>query len=673
MHLHTKATKWESSFAFDLEKLKEYVADAELDCIAVTNHNVFDLNQYSEIRSAVPSCRVLPGIEVSLESGHLLLISDFDTEEDFHAKCEIISNEIQDVGQSMTFERLQEILGDLNDYLLIPHYDKTPDISPTALSRMKDFFSAGEVSSVKKYIYAMKSPSSPTPVLFSDARIQSSLNPLPTRQIFINLNDISVSSIKHCLADKSKVTLTENDGNALFYVDNRDLKISTGLTIILGDRSSGKTYTMNRMNESFENAQYIRQFELLEHDEKRAEQAFSDAQKSEHSIFVAEFLQEFKNVVDEVAKIDLQGEEDAIDNYLTALKKYAAERDREDAYSKANLFNADSFNISKSGSEIEELIQAVSKLIDVKDSGYKELINNLIDDSVLKALVTRLIEQYRKESVETNKKKWVNELTKLISNGLQSKSANTSIPEIDLGAIYMNRQRVKKYEYICAAIKKDRKIAIEDYSGFKIVATIEEYTGAGQLKAESGRQMTFSPAFAKYKNPYDYLRMLMEITELPRDDYYKYFVKVEYQILNQYGLSVSGGERAEFNLLKKIKDALKHDILLIDEPESSFDNIFLRENVNLQIKEKSETLPVVVVTHNNTVGASIKADYVLYTKREIVNGKPQFSIYSGYPSDKQLLEPQGNAISNFTIIMDSLEAGDVAYQERKNSYEILKN
>src|SRR5437762_5840826 len=57
-------------------------------------------------------------------------------------------------------------------------------------------------------------------------------------------------------------------------------------------------------------------------------------------------------------------------------------------------------------------------------------------------------------------------------------------------------------------------------------------------------------------------------------------------------------------------------MLLIDEPESSFDNLFLNSNVNRILKDISETMPVVVVTHNSTVGASVGADYVLYTSKE---------------------------------------------------------
>ena len=58
-------------------------------------------------------------------------------------------------------------------------------------------------------------------------------------------------------------------------------------------------------------------------------------------------------------------------------------------------------------------------------------------------------------------------------------------------------------------------------------------------------------------------------------------------------------------------------MLLLDEPESSFDNIFLKNRVNTMIKQISKELPVVIVTHNNTVGESIKPDFIIHTERKI--------------------------------------------------------
>ena len=91
------------------------------------------------------------------------------------------------------------------------------------------------------------------------------------------------------------------------------------------------------------------------------------------------------------------------------------------------------------------------------------------------------------------------------------------------------------------------------------------------------------------------------------------------------------------------------------------------------IKEISNEIPVFVVTHNNIIGESIKPDYIIYTKREINNSKPNYKIYGGYPSAKLLRTVEGDFIENYVIIMNSLEGGMDAYKERSATYEILRD
>ena len=147
---------------------------------------------------------------------------------------------------------------------------------------------------------------------------------------------------------------------------------------------------------------------------------------------------------------------------------------------------------------------------------------------------------------------------------------------------------------------------------------------------------------------------------------------IDYQILNQYGYSVSGGERAEFRLLQEIDDAHRYDMLLIDEPESSFDNLFLRDRVNRIIREIATNMPVILVTHNNTVGASIRPDYLVYTKR-IIGDNVSYERYYGLPSSRELVSFSGNTIKNFKVMLDCLEAGEKTYNERKRDYDLLKD
>jgi len=222
-------------------------------------------------------------------------------------------------------------------------------------------------------------------------------------------------------------------------------------------------------------------------------------------------------------------------------------------------------------------------------------------------------------------------------------------------------------------LKTENEIDRKEIRGFKVVACTKQYTGASQLKAKSRRMLSFMEAFNNYENPYNYLRCLKSL-ELEETEFYRYFVDIEYKTLNKHGYPVSGGERSEFNLLHEISDALKHDLLLIDEPESSFDNLFLKNEVNELIKDISKDIPVIIVTHNSTVGASIKPDYLLYTQKSITGGQVIYRVFSGYPSSKELKSSTGESISNYDIMLNCLEAGIDAYNDRRiKNYEILKN
>jgi Fe-S cluster assembly ATPase SufC len=205
------------------------------------------------------------------------------------------------------------------------------------------------------------------------------------------------------------------------------------------------------------------------------------------------------------------------------------------------------------------------------------------------------------------------------------------------------------------------------------LAKTKKYTGAGQLKKKSKTNLGFSEAFNNYENPYKFLISLQNVG-IEETEFYKYFVDIDYRTLNKHGYEVSGGERSEFNLLHEISDALKHDLLLIDEPESSFDNIFLKSEVNELIKEISKEIPVIVVTHNSTIGASISPNHLVFTQKIVDAGNVEYKVFFGHPTSKTLENVNGEAIKNLDVLLNCLEAGEEAYNQRNiMNYEILKD
>lgn len=669
LHIHTVPTISDSPFVFSLETFRRYVEDASLDAVAITNHDMFDGAQFKAIRDAL-RVTVFPGIEINVAKGHLLIISNADDLDGFQAKADLVTRRIVRPGDSLTIEELLRIYGDLGNYLVIPHYEKAPPITGQALEDLAPYVCAGEVDSAKKFLRVIKDASRLTPVLFTDARMMTGLGRLPTRQTYVDCGSLTIGSLKTCLRDRAKVALSERDGNKLWQIFENGQKLSTGLNVLVGARSTGKSHTLDEIYDSSEGVKYIRQFSLVQQDDATSDREFSRDVERQRSIFADEYLAGLKRILDDVMNVETSANERALDQYLETLLRSAVEADRHDAFSKAALFDETEFALGRT-ERLSELIGSVRQVIENVE--FRPIIEKHVDLGALKALAIELIELLWAKTLDGEKKREVNGLVREIKKGLKLRTAAVQVSDVDFYKFCMDRKRVQRFVDVVSILRKPAVIFEETIQGFRIVATREPYVGAGEIRAASGVKSAFSIAYGKYDQPYEYLQELLAIDGVSRSDLYKLFVKIHYRILNRDGFEVSGGERSEFRLLQQIADAQNYNILLIDEPESSFDNLFLKSDVNQILKAIAESMPVVVVTHNSTVGVSVNADYLLHTRKEIENGKICYRIYSGYPTDKQLRSVDGRVIDTHEIIMDSLEAGSEAYDGRRRTYEAIKN
>lgn len=669
LHIHTISAVSDYAFEFDLSKLKEYVEKLEIDCIAITNHNRFDFNQYNNIKETLDIV-VFPGIEIDLEGGHLLVIADnTDLTEmnDFSKKCERVSKLITSKDDDISLEQFNEIFPALDKYLLIPHYHKKPIIKPEIIEQINTLISAGEVSSYKKFKSCIKDDESLVPVIFSDSRYFTEMENFSTQQTWVDLEEISLSGIKSCLTDKQKVFLTKEEGNEFFRATAEGLMLSTGLNVILGERSTGKTVTLNKIYNTHENIKYIKQFSLLQNDAQK----FDELLSRRHSTVSEDYLKDFKKVVDSVKNIDLKQNEIDVENYLNSLLKFASDNEKADTYSNTKLFSENHFG-TKDLTGLKKLIDATKTL--KENTEYKSIINKHIDTTTLESLEIDLMKEYLQIEESNLKKEWINNLITKVKDELRFRTSSSVPSDVDFYRILIENEKIKKFTDIVSNLKSEREIDRKEIRGFKIVASTKRFSNASHLKKVCTRQISLVNAYSNYHNPFSYL-LALKRAEIEDTELYKYFIDIEYKTLNKLGFPVSGGERSEFNLLHEINDALKHNMLLIDEPESSFDNIFLKNEVNALLRDISKSIPVIIVTHNSTVGASIKPHYVACTKREIEDGEIVYKTFSGFPSDKQLKLVNGaKTIENFEVLLNCLEAGQDEYERRRNeTYEILKN
>lgn len=669
LHIHTVATVRDREFIFAMDGLKQYVQDNGLDLIAITNHNIFDREQYESIIQAL-SIPIFPGVEVDVENGHLLVITEPTDLDDFCKKCaQVYLANGGNPQSSITEREFVSIFCDLNKYILIPHYDKSPALSLSLIPNISRHITCGEVSSKKKFISMRKTANALVPVLFSDLRASKPIEGAKDRQTYLDIDEISLSSIKHALMDSTKVSLSPEDGHTLLEITDDGLKISTGLTVVLGKRSSGKSYTLNRINEQFDNAKYIPQFSLLSTDAEKDKRHFEETLRAKGDSITENFLAPFKVVIDDVNEINLEQDERELDDYLSALKKAATEAERQDVFSKCKMYQETKFS-TKDLSVLQELIKAVDLLLENKE--YKDIVLRHLHRNDLLELAIDLRKRYLRELTLERKKQYVNDIVESIKKELQVRSSSTPIPDVDFYEMYLHKKKVEKFEEVSQLLKQERVIECKNLFSFRVIAKAMPYIGAQALQRKSRSRMTFSDIYGYYDKPYQYLQGLKSKCELSATEYYKYFVNISYEVLNQYGTTASGGERSEYNLLQELSDAARSQILILDEPESSFDNMFLKDGVNTLLKELSKQIPVVIATHNNTIGASVHPDYLIYTnKRALEDGTVKYELFFGYPSSAELVDAEGNAISRRDRVLDCLEAGEPAYIDRRNSYEIF--
>jgi len=676
-HIHTISTDKDGSFEFSIENLGKYISQREIDAIAITNHNVFDISQFNEIQGSIDA-KVFPGIEIDVEKGHILVICSHDKFgiERIRLLSENLKDKFIDT-KYISLELLIKLCSNPLDYLFIPHIEGKP--KSLSLEVIKEFpqgyIYCGEVPNQSKFNLLKKDKnSSLTPVFFSDSRIskQMLIEHFSLRQTYLNIEALEFDTIKAALKDRSKVYL-DIEGTDLFDATGEGDFIYPGINVITGKRSTGKTVLLKKMYAANENVKYIRQFELVQNqdDEEKSIEEFQKEVKLDEQKFIENHLNQFKDIASTVALIDLQINHNALDKYIESLHKFANDTTKKNSYAKTKLFSEEKF-VKLPDSSLKSSIEAIITLLEnmKKDETLKKYLSEVNFNELLKELVSN----FRKEKYNNKIREYVNEILDSVQPILQSKSDSPIITNYDQLLHMKNLMKVHIFNKLVKSMKESKIISSTNIGNFSIRVTRNAIDSAATLKKKIKKPSKVTHIFELYDKPYDYL-IKMSNEGLANDvGIEKAFFDFQYNVLNKYGNPVSGGERSEFRLMRALKDAYSYQMLLIDEPESSFDNMFLREEINKTIKEMSEYLPVVIVTHNHTVGLSIKPDYIFHLIREDKPDGSEYYIFSGCPDAANLSDKEGKIIKNYIALMNSFESGEKAYEERKvDIYDVVKN
>ena len=598
----------------------------------------------------------------------MIVITDEKNIDKLDEQCQQLEEKIKDNKSYLTYDEFIEIFTNYEEYLLIPHYKKKPTIQTNILKKFGSKITCGEVDNIKKFCVLKKQIDDLVPILSSDVRIKRDLENFPTRFTFLDINDTSLKTIKYALKDRNKVFISESKNDNEFVFTPDGLVASTKLNVIIGKRSSGKTYTLNMIEKAFDtsNIKYIKQFEITE---KSGQDKFEKLTKTEYERITNEYIKPINNILPIILEINLDNDATELENYHSSLINRALNSERNDIFSKSSMFNQIKFDV-KLNNELYELIKAIQTLLE--NETYKETIEKNIDKEALKKLLLQFIKMYREKMLDEKLKNDIDKLIEKIQKRLELKSSIETISQIDFYAIMKNRLIVKRFIDDFNKIKKEQKIFEEDYQRFRVIATKVPYRTVSDMKKGANISSgALQDLFERYYRTdlFKYVQQLKE-SGVSIESISRSIIEVKYNVINDKGSEVSGGEKAEFNLLKELDDAKNSDVLLLDEPEASFDNPYIKDNINTLIKDISNKTTVFVVTHNSTLGVSNKADKLIYTKYN--SEEQKYEVYVGNFTDPVLKNKEGKSISTYDAIVNCMEAGVDTYEERREIYENIK-
>ena len=663
-HIHTIPTIKDPEFLFDIQTLNQYVSEMALDCIAITNHNCFNEEQFNMIKSKI-TAKVFPGMEVDIENAHLLVICDDNNIEELTKASKMLEKIIIDKESYISFEQFITFFPSYKDFILIPHYKKKPRMSETTIKKFEGLIKCGEVPNAKKFLSIKKKEEMLIPVVFSDYR-PFSKNPFPNRYTYINCENNELSNIRCAIEDRSKVSVSiKNIDNEIEYLPDGST-ISSNLNVILGTRTSGKTYNIEKIKEAFDNDSclYVPQFSLIGDAE---DTKFSEIIKKECSSIADNFYSMFKPLVRKLLSIDIKTLENDIEEQLEGLIEYAKNADI-DSFAKTKIFSEVNFQIDDNKQEID-IINALELLY--KNEWKKEVVEKYIDNDKLKKLIIELVAIQKTETKDIRLKEFSNEIIDKIKKDLTKESSANATESMDLINIFKYKKIIEKTNKIFPLLKEEKELEVQKLPLFEVYVKRIGYDNVSEVKNNLGTNISLRQTFDnnyKKDNLYEYIWDLKEKV-FSINDICKSFIKITYDVHNQIGEEPSGGEKAEFNLLKEINNAYKYDVLLIDEPEASFDNPFINDNIVDLIKNISEKTTVCITTHNSTLAMMLNPDKIIFTE----NIKGNHKVYYGTMGDKTFKSTNGDEIISYEKILEVLEAGKTIYEEKGRKYESFKN
>lgn len=668
LHIHTVATDWDLDFDFDFNQLERHILEWELDAVAITNHNAFELTQYQKIAERLDGkCVVLPGVEASALGTHLLLICSPDMANQLPGMCSALRGYLSDVNDSATLDELTAAFPTLDDFIVIPHYDKKPAISDESFKLIADHVCACETSSLKKALRLNKlQPVNHPFVYFTDYRFGSEAAGGERRAykpggIYIKSDSCSFDAIRRALKN-NQVALASDGSESLELYPG--ITATEGINLILGKRSTGKTYTLERICSlcDEDDVYYIKQGDLVS---KSKEEAFYNNLENQFAIARKRYMAHVDGLAQGAREVGSdKARTNQIADYLRELKKHAESKTQNDSFSSSRLFNRVKIDRVDCG-DGHDIIQAVTTIL--SSPRYAEALDRIVGRARLIDFLRYVVEETRSREIEEA----AIEAANIATNAVKTKLNRSSVDPYPEPTLFRLFEAEAYYEAFCSLIRLcwTERIVSNDQGAhflkYSVVAERKKFATANDVKKALHLQSSVSLDGIAKKPPRDYINTLLDLENPPQLTDALFNIRIG--IRDKRGSIPSGGQRTECVFLGRLSEAESKRVVLIDEPESSFDNPFLDEHISQQIRKLAVGSTVFVTTHNQVLGFGLKPNKVFITSYNETT--KTYEIHCGDLGDERLNNSESDGIPTIDSIIQILEAGRDSYDSRHSYYE----
>lgn len=707
LHTHTKKCKSGDAPTREIVPADfcETIQSTDVGIVAITNHNLFDLDQFSEIVDIIGGdTQIWPGVELDVEEGdvrgHLIVIVSPEMAEMFSDVMDRITKHSTPDSFKTTIQEVLENFEEFNP-LYVTHYkQKMPSISDEALERlMTGTANPGRVikevtNSISAGIYISHGHAS---IYGSDVHdwstYEEQAHELPDLRL-------PIESFDHfcLLLEKDPTTINTlldkkiaEDLNLIPFEDTTLLKLRVfnDINVVFGPKGTGKSCILKAI------AKYYRDTgidaKVYESASDRLDELFDTKGRDLSLNLNSHGINYCKDEIEAIREASEVG--------ITSLSKY-------EIYFRIKSTNRNAKRIKLKDIEPEEVSGAKREFTEFNDgvkkttefiafleghqSVKKELSKEEIEEitRILSDLLKRMVDREWKgycgwkeihllnsaiEKFRTEVERKTGSPAKPTTTGFREYALNRAKIEANAAKIICSLDtRIQVFKEAVGNLGPN-KGELELWTEFKFQDGTITDGSFNKLKAvNKGPQKAFAKAIREIlKHAYEddlfqHIATLNAIEDVEKiETVYELLLFKRYFALDALPYSPSSGEASMVMLQKELET--DKEVYILDEPERSLGNEYISDVIVPLIKERARAgKKVFISTHD----ANIAVRTLPYSSVYRLHGPAGYATYIGNPFSNNLvnLHDEDDRLDWKKVSMRTLEGGEEAFGERGKIY-----